>query len=62
MPSNRFPKDDPLHDLHVPKRQRLDTDEGPESDAIDVETGADDSFNREQVRNRGNVVDESDLQ
>lgn len=58
----RFRKDDPLRYLHVPRRKRLDTDGGPDSDALDGDTGADDDIDREDVRDRGGVVSERDLE
>lgn len=58
----RFRKDDPLRYLHVPKKDRLDTDEGDFSDATDEVTGEADDFDREEVRDRGGVVSAEDLQ
>lgn len=57
-----FKKNDPLRDLHVPKKQRKDEDEGPFSDATDELGIVDDAFDRDEVRNRGGVVSEDDLQ
>lgn len=55
----RYRKGDPLRDLHVPKRERLDSDEGPASDASnDPEIG----FDREAVRQDMTVVPEEELQ
>ncbi len=62
----RFRKDDPLRDLHVPKKERLDDDGGVDSTALDTETGDDTDFDRDAVRNdpvnRGRVVPPEDLQ
>lgn len=62
----RFRKDDPLRDLHVPKRDRLNDDRGMGSTALDQETGDDIDFDREEVRgdpsNRGRVVPPEELQ
>lgn len=58
----RFPKDDPLRYLHVPQRQRLETDEGDFSDATDEIIDEPDDFDRNAVRGRGDVVPEEDLQ
>lgn len=74
----RFRKDDPMRELHVPKRDRLDDDGDPgvqvdhgewvedDSTAIDRETGDDTNFDRDKVRgdpsNRGRVVSPEDLQ
>ncbi len=62
----RFRKDDPLRDLHVPKKDRLDDDGGAASTALDGATGDDTDFNRDEVRNdpryRGRVVRPEDLQ
>lgn len=60
----RFRKDDPLRDLHVPKRQRLDNDPHDGSDdGTDPGTGeagtAD--IDRDDVRERGDVVSQRDL-
>lgn len=52
----RFPKDDPLRDLHVPKRQRLDDDGGRGSDALDDQTGDDADFDRDAVRANTTVI------
>lgn len=52
----RFAKDDPLRDLHVPKKDRLDEDGGRGSDALDDRTGDDTDFDRDEVRSRGGVV------
>ena len=66
----KFLKGDPLRHLHVPKRKRLD-DDGPQgqhledeadSNAFDEATGDDTDFDREEVRNRGNIVSEEWLQ
>lgn len=57
-----YRKDDPLRYLYVPRHKRLDTDGGPDSDALDGDTGADDDIDRDQVRNRGDVVSERDLE
>ena len=61
----RFRKDDPLRELHVPKKDRLDDDGetgADDSTALDDETGDDTDFDREEVRNRGGVVSLEDLQ
>jgi hypothetical protein len=62
----RFRKDDPLRDLHVPKKDRLSDDRGIDSTALDQETGDDIDFDRDEVRNdpryRGRVVRPEDLQ
>lgn len=58
----RFRKDDPLRDLHVPRKDRLDDDGGTDSDAFDTESGYDDDFDRDEVRNRGDVVPPEALQ
>lgn len=73
----RFRKDDPMRELHVPKRDRLDDDGSglqvedgkwveDDSTAIDRETGDDTDFDRDEVRgdpsNRGRVVAPEDLQ
>lgn len=58
--TERFSKDDPLHDLHVPRRKRLAEDVGRTANAL--VGGKDDEFDRDEVRNRGEVVDEKELQ
>ena len=63
----RFRKDDPLRELHVAKKDRLNDDgawddELGDSTAIDFETGHDTDFDREEVRNRGGVVPPEALQ
>lgn len=56
----RYRKDDPLRYLHVPRRKRKDDDEGRGTDARD--DGDDADFDRDEVRNRGGVVGEAELQ
>ena len=60
----RFLKGDPLRDLHVSKRKRFDSDGQHDSDsnALDENTGDDTDFDREEVRNRGEIVSEEWLQ
>jgi len=63
----RFRKDDPLRELHVAKKDRLNDDgvwddELGDSTAINFETGSDADFDREEVRNRGGVVPPETLQ
>ena len=52
-------KDDPLRYLRVPKSQRIDEDEGEDSDA--TIGGQPTHFDREEIRARGGVVPEEDL-
>lgn len=52
----RFAKDDPLRDLHVPRKDRLADDGGRGSDARDDQTGDDTDFDRDEVRKRGGIV------
>ncbi len=67
----RFRKDDPLRDLHVPKKDRLNDDgvwddELGDGTAVDFESGSDIDFDRDAVRNdplnRGRVVPPEELQ
>lgn len=46
--------------LHVPRRRRLNSDEGPESVALD-ENHPVESFDKDEVRNAGEVVSRDDL-
>lgn len=57
---NGFTKDDPLYYLHVPRRERLAEDGGSGSDAS--LGGSDDGFDRDKVKDRGEVVPAEDLQ
>lgn len=58
-----FSKNDPLRDLHVPKKERLDEDGGPGSTARDFpDIDADDDFDRDLVRANMEVVPPEDLQ
>ncbi len=62
----RFRKDDPQRYLHVPRKDRLD-DDGPwdlqgDDTAQDDETGDDTDFDRDEVRNRGEVLPPEALQ
>lgn len=59
---SRFPDDDPLKALHVPRRKRLTEDTGDDSDALDKKTGDDGGFDRDAVRAQTEVVDEAALQ
>ena len=55
----RFRKGDPLRDLHVPRRERLATDEGDDSDAL---TPSDDyPLFPDTIRDDTTVVDAADL-
>ncbi len=67
----RFRKDDPLRELHVAKKDRLNDDgvwddELGDITAIDFVTGSDTDFDRDAVRNdprnRGRVVPPEELQ
>lgn len=58
----RFPDDDPLKGLHVPRRKRLNEDTGNDSDALDKKTGDDGGFDRDAVRAQTQVVGEDALQ
>lgn len=60
----RFAKDDPLRDLHVPKRKRLTNDpHDGDDDGTDPATGeaGTDDVDRDEVRQRGEVVSQRDL-
>lgn len=59
---SRFPDDDPLKALHVPRRKRLTEDTGDDSDALDDRTGDDGGFDRQVVRAKREVIDEKQLQ
>lgn len=57
----RFRKGDPLRDLHVPKRQRLATDEDTDGTS-DATVGGDDyPMDPEVVRANTEIVDREDL-
>lgn len=60
----RFGKDDPLLALHVPRRKRLEHDEPADPKrASDASSGGmDDTFDRDEIRNWGDVVPPEDLQ
>lgn len=61
----RFRKDDPMRELHVPKKDRQSGDpasDEEDSTAVDDETGDDTDFDRKNVRNRGGVVPPEMLQ
>lgn len=57
----RYRQGDPLRDLHVPRRQRLDTDEDTDGTS-DATTGGDDyPIDPEVVRSNTEIVDREDL-
>lgn len=58
--NEQFAKNDPLRDLHVPRRHRLAEDVGGTANAS--AGGTDDEFDREAVKKRGSIVSEEDLQ
>jgi len=59
----RYRQDDPLRDLHVPKRQRLDTDEGVggTSDASDGGADYPEGEDADEIRANTEIVDRDDL-
>ena len=57
----RYRQGDPLRDLHVPKRQRLDVDEDADGTSDATAGGDDYPIDPEVVRANTEIVDRDDL-